>query len=162
MDLITACRYGNPREVKWCLEEGADVNYTCFDGFTGLFWAIDRQNFDMCRLLLDHGADVNKKNQYNHTPLMYAVFNSKIDIIKLLLIRGANVNYKNKFGSTSLDYVSYDDYNIAKILCWRGAESGQNKKRNKKIREIDTFLLLVHRQAIPLDLLREIHTKWIS
>jgi ankyrin repeat protein len=157
MDLIDAVKDGDLRRVKLVIEEGADVNYRDSNGRTALYWAaIEHDRIDICRLLLDLGADVNQLNKSNSTVLMYAVYNSNIEIMKLLLSRGANLNIINSYGLTEIDYALKRIYNInvVRILYWRGA-----KCRNTNINGV---LLLIYSRILPVDQLREIHTKWIS
>jgi ankyrin repeat protein len=161
MDLIRAARRGDLKEVKLIIEKGRNVNYIeNLYRWTPLLWAIEQDRIDICRVLLDHGADVNQRAIDGLTPLLFAVSGSRIDIIKLLLIRGANVNHENKFGFTVADYAYHtDDHNdylyIMKILRWRGAKISYYTN-------IDRLLLIICSRVIPRDLLREIHTKWIS
>jgi ankyrin repeat protein len=119
MDLIDAVRVGDLERVKLVIQKGADVNNCVYAyGWTPIFWAIERGQFDMCRFLLDHGADVNHKSHNGWTPLMFAVYNRRIDIVKLLVIRGANVNHKNNNGHPVLSY-SLGRPKIIFILRWR-------------------------------------------
>jgi ankyrin repeat protein len=147
--------------IKFLIENcSEDVNY-CNNEFewTALSWAIERDRIDICRLLLDHGADVNHKSNSGLTPLMVAVYNWKIDIIYLLLINGANVNQKNNQGLTAFDFNLRfgDDIKIQNILLWRGAKCSQHRQ----IKDIE-ILLLIYCKVLQIDLLREIHTKWLS
>jgi ankyrin repeat protein len=158
MSLISAVRHRDLERVKLMIGKGANVNYREETyGTTALFFAADGGDIDMCRLLIEKGADVNHKNTHGNTPLMYASFSSQIEIIQLLLSRGANVNHKNDINQTALDYAS-DNYignHISRMLYWRGAKCGDTIN-------IESVLLLIYRGVIPRDLVREIHTKWIS
>jgi ankyrin repeat protein len=146
---------GNIEEVKLLIKGGADVNYRVYGyGWNSLFWAVNRGQFDMCMLLLDHGVDVNNESNNGWTPLMLAVYQSGIDIIKLLLIRGANVNHINKIGHTILSY-ALNRPKILSILRWRGIRGYHHTN-------IDVLLFLIYSEILPRDLLREIHTKWLS
>jgi hypothetical protein len=155
MDLIGAIRAGGDlNTIKRLIEKGVDVNYEDWKGRTALGQAGD---LEQVKFLIDNcGANVNYQNKAGHTVLMLAVFNRKIEKIKLLLSRGANVNLESNFGSTALNH-AIDD-NICNILYWRGAKFGQLYKHNN----IDGLLMLIFFGIIPCDLLREIHTKWIS
>jgi ankyrin repeat protein len=156
MDLIEAVKKEDYKRVKLLLEQGADVNYRDWFEMTALFWAIERDCIYICKLLIKNGADVNHKNKNQWTPLMYAVFDSKIEIIKLLLVNGANVNDINLACMTALDYAQVrSNFYAGQILCWRGAKHSKNKT-------INLFLLFIYCRVIPRDILREIHTKWIS
>jgi ankyrin repeat protein len=150
MDLILAIRCWDLERVKLLIEEGADVNYKEQNARTPLFWAIECDHMDICRLLIDHGADVNSLNNNGTTPLMWASLNRRLGIIKLLLICGANVHLKNINGHCALDY-GFRNYEICRLLCWKGAKYGNNG-----------LIVLIYCKIIPIDLLREIFTKWIS
>jgi ankyrin repeat protein len=157
MDLLDAIRCdGDLERVKLLIDKGnTDVNYEDWTGKTALFWAINYGHISICRLLLDLGADVNYLTKNESTPLMYAVYDAQIEIIKLLLSRGANVHIKNSYGHTALDFAFKNyDFNVVRILYWRGA-----KCRNTNINGV---LLFIYSRILPVDQLREIHTKWIS
>jgi len=157
MALLDAVCFGDIERVKLLIEKGADVNHEEF-GYTALSWAIDRDRVDICKLLLDSGADVNHMHYDGSgwTPIIMAVYEGKINIIKLLVTRGANVKHKVANGLTALDYAfAWGNDIIIRILSWRGAKCPQ-------IKEIELILLLIYRGIIPIDLLREIHTTWIS
>jgi ankyrin repeat protein len=158
MDLIEAVDNGDIALVKLLLEGGADVNFEDHNHWTALFYAINIDRMDICNLLIDRGANVNKsdKTAWRWTPLMYAVDQSNIDIIKLLIISGADVNYNNINNASALHYaLRRNNTNITNILRWRGATFGYDTI-------MDLLILLIYSRIIPRDLLREIHTKWIS
>jgi ankyrin repeat protein len=161
MDLIEAVADVESCDVetlKRLIERGADVNYEESDGWTALFWAVNYGRNSICNFLLDHGADVNHVDDDGWTSLFWAVYNSRKSKIMLLLMRGANVNHKNNIGQSAIDYAR--NKSILKILCWRGATCGVKNKN--KIIEMDGILLLIFCRILPVDQLREIHTKWIS
>jgi len=155
MDLIRAIRdgvAGDIEEVKLLIEGGADVNYPGYsDRWTPLYLAVDRGRIDICILLLDNGADVNYSDNNGWTSLMLAVYLSRIEIIKLLLIRGANVNHKY----SGILFYAWNRPKILSILRWRGIRGYHHTN-------IDVLLFLIYSEILPRDLLREIHTKWLS
>jgi ankyrin repeat protein len=157
MDLIQAVRVGDIGRVKFLIESGADVNYEeDYEHYTPLLWAVECDRIDICCLLIDKGANINQKNEDGFTPLIMAAFQERINILKLLLIRGANVNHIGRNGETALDYAfERGSFFIANILCWRGAKIWSYNN-------LDSLLLLIFSRVIPGDILREIHTKWIS
>jgi len=118
-----------------------------------LISAVKVGDLERVKYLIEGGADVNRSDIHEWTPLMYAVLRNKIEIIKLLLTRGANVNSINIDGTTAL-HIARDIY-IYKILRWRGAKT-------ILFRDNDGLLLFIYNGKIPIDLLREMHTKWIS
>jgi ankyrin repeat protein len=156
MDLLRTVQAGNLERVKLLLEAGADVNYKTSKRRTALMWAIAFGNIDICRLLIDHGADLNNKTKDYLTPLMYAVLYNRIELLKLLLSHGANINIQNQFEFTAADIAfNCRNFYAGQILCWRGAKHSKNKT-------INLLLLFIYCRVIPRDILREIHTKWIS
>jgi hypothetical protein len=163
MDLIGAIRDGGDLErIRSLIVRGADVNYKEDFDYTPLFWAVHHNRLYISWLLLNQGANVNDYDKYGNTPLMYvSAYDSKIEIIKLLLIRGADINHKNNAGDTALDYPLFNSLNY-KLLCWRGAKFGRYSFKITKLREIEGLLLLVYLAIIPRDIIRDIHTKWLS
>jgi len=160
--ILRAIYSGDLRRLKFLIKEGVDVNQQEWDGRAALFWAVAYDRIHMCRFLLDSGAHVNHIHEGGWTPLIYASFRYNIRIIKLLLVRGANVHPINKHGHTALDYaLQKGNMYISRILLWRGAKSNRYKMP-KKLINIDGLLLLIYRKILPSDLVREIHTKWIS
>jgi ankyrin repeat protein len=149
--------------IKLLIEGGADVNIQDHNHWSALFYAIKFNRMNICQLLIEKGANVNQCDENGWTPLMIAIVDYKIDIIKLLLIRGANVNIKSNAGWSARDIaLRYNSYNFCSILCWRGAKFGKGREINKQIIDIEGLLLLIYRRILPIDLIREIHTKWIS
>jgi len=89
-DLLAAVRKGDAERVKAVLAQGVDVNAKSPYGATGLFFAADRGNIEIIRILLDHGANVNVKDTfYGATALTWATQKERWDVIKLLLGKGA-------------------------------------------------------------------------
>ena len=56
-------------------------------GNTPLFYAADRGQLDMAKLLLDHGAKVNAKDDSGKTPLIIALEYKQTEMAKLLRAR---------------------------------------------------------------------------
>jgi hypothetical protein len=89
-DLLAAVRKGDAARVKALLEQGVDVNAKSPYGATGLFFAADRGNMEITKILLDHGADVKVKDTfYGATAVTWAVNKSNVDMVTLLLNKGA-------------------------------------------------------------------------
>jgi len=92
-DLLAAVRKGDAERVKAVLAQGVDVNAKSPYGATGLFFAADRGNIEIIRILLDHGANVNVKDTfYGATALTWATQKERWDVIKLLLGKGATAD----------------------------------------------------------------------
>ncbi len=89
-DLLAAVRKGDAARVQALLAQGADANAKSPYGATGLFFAADRGNVEIIKILLDHGANVNVKDTfYGATALSWATQKERWDVIKLLLGKGA-------------------------------------------------------------------------
>jgi hypothetical protein len=89
-DLLAAVRKGDAARVKALLEQGANVNAKSPYGATGLFFAADRGNMEIMKILLDHGADVKVKDTfYGATAVTWAVNKGNADMVTLLLQKGA-------------------------------------------------------------------------
>ena len=89
-DLLAAVRKSDAARVKAPLEQGADVNAKSPYGATGLFFAADRGNMEIMKILLDHGADVKVKGTfYGATAVTWAVNKGHVEMVTLLLSKGA-------------------------------------------------------------------------
>ena len=109
------------------------------NGFILLLKAINKKNYQTCKILLEYGINVNgidcgcinAKLFYDNClseyfelygcPLIY-ISNIWVNtnIFNLLLANNADVNFQNKFGNTSLMYVTKNT-EITKILLDYGA-----------------------------------------
>jgi ankyrin repeat protein len=94
--------------TRLLLERGADVNAQDKDHTTSLLLAIQRNLYDIVRILLTRGAEPNVKNQNGQTPshlLLEGDFANEDDIpglVHLLLDRGADVNALDQNYATPL------------------------------------------------------------
>jgi Ankyrin repeats (3 copies) len=85
-DLIVAARKSDLAAVKSLLAKGADVNTKTEYGATPLFYACDRGNAEIVKILIEHGADVNITDKfYKATPIIWAVQRDHADVVKLLV-----------------------------------------------------------------------------
>lgn len=92
--------YSNLIVVKRLLEAGVSANSADKD-WPALCHAADKNNYEVCKLLLAYGADVNTQDAYGYSPLMTAISNGKTDLMKLFLDAGADINLKSKIGRTA-------------------------------------------------------------
>lgn len=124
---------GSIRGIKFCVKQGADVNYVYNEVWRPLTlacdgWAIEKS--DIARVLVKLGADVNVRGPFDSTPLISAAVWCDYETIKALIDAGADVKAKNKFGNTALhEAAEYnEDPNIIKLLLDVGADV--NAKNN--------------------------------
>ena len=78
--------------VKYLLDKKADPDALYKNGYTPLIEAIDRQYWEIARLLIQYGANVSLKDEKHSSPLYRAIlrFNGDTSLIKLLLKKGAD------------------------------------------------------------------------
>ena len=91
-------------EVKFLLQQGANVLLGRCDGESPLHKAAGMGIFGLVELLLEYGADVNAETQYGETPLMRAIGSAGSEdyVVRLLLRKGASVKMTSTSGNTAL------------------------------------------------------------
>ncbi|NOT59058.1 MAG: ankyrin repeat domain-containing protein [Acidobacteria bacterium] len=99
-ELLAATRKSNIELVKSLLAKGADVDAKSPYGATPLFFACDRANAEMVKLLLDAGANPNIQDTfYKATPLGWASGKGNAEVLRLLVEKGAKeVDVAMRFG----------------------------------------------------------------
>ncbi|XP_077996621.1 uncharacterized protein LOC144449941 isoform X2 [Glandiceps talaboti] len=122
-DLIVAAADGDIEKVKFCLENGYDVNYGAGFNKTSLHYGAEKGYLDICKLLLEAGAQVNAANDEKRTSLHYGAEKGYLDICKLLLKAGAQVNAADIYKRTSLHLGAQNGHlDICKLLLEAGAQ----------------------------------------
>ncbi|WP_265027948.1 ankyrin repeat domain-containing protein [Wolbachia endosymbiont (group A) of Calamotropha paludella] len=128
-ELLIAAEKGDLEKVRESIRRGANVNIQDRQGWTPLFWAIQKNNFNIIELLLDNSADIKVKDNEGWTPLHWAVSLGSLDIVEHLVERGADVNASTADGRTPLDIARDKGYNnIVNYL-----EEELNKEREKPV-----------------------------
>jgi ankyrin repeat protein len=123
---------GNYDLASFLVDNKSKVNQADTQGFTPLFWAVDRRNMEtapnfpwmvtadplpLIRKLLDAGANPNALVDNTPrarmragsprivfaTPLMRAAFSGDLELVKLLLAKGADPNIRSKDYETMLE-----------------------------------------------------------
>ncbi|WP_035790666.1 ankyrin repeat domain-containing protein [Butyrivibrio sp. FC2001] len=96
--------------VKWCLEQGADINYHDGLGDTPLIEHVSTplgdEEFHEKRalLLMKYGADIHFKTGYpRRSVIFHAVRHGTLNIISALIDAGADPNEKNQDDETPLE-----------------------------------------------------------
>lgn len=116
----------NPNEIKQQVLNGADVNYTKFDGTTVLSYVTYYGSYDVMKTWVELGADVNKANRKGDTPLFFAVHSGSVQKVKFLLKYVNDIDLKNKYGNTVLLIatrgLSIYDHRIAIEIIEAGAD----------------------------------------
>jgi hypothetical protein len=89
-ELLVAARKSNVEQVKALLAKGADVDAKSPYGATPLFFACDRANDVVVKILLEKGASPNVQDTfYKATPLGWASGKKNPEVIRLLVEYGA-------------------------------------------------------------------------
>lgn len=79
-----------------------------------LLRAVERDHYQIVRLLLDHGAAPDGANKEGRTALMTAAWKNHADVLQLLIMRGANVNARDLRKRNVLHNLAADK------ACWWG------------------------------------------
>ncbi|QCD45240.1 ankyrin repeat domain-containing protein [Campylobacter mucosalis] len=141
---------GSYENMKFLIQNGADVNYKNAFGKSILFYAVELNNIDMIRLLIQNGANVNEKiidentksailnvgeslpfyinlcalEHTNKSVLMDAAAYSTPEILDILIQNGANLNDIDDIGFSVLDYAKkYKNDENVKFLQNLGVKS---------------------------------------
>lgn len=153
--LILAAREGHLLIVKYLHESGIDLNIGLIEDnvkHDALFYAINREHFDIARYLVGNGAEIYHKHLGNFvvlgkincveclldigadpnvevdvTPLSKAAKAGNIEIVKLLLARGASANLAGTNQKLFPLFLAADNnhFEIVKLLVENGADVNQ-------------------------------------
>ena len=101
LPLATIVKNNDPEQMKWMLNQGANINATDSDGYSLLFFALEFQNTSMLEFLLSNGANPNCPNHESITPLIAAIANGRTKAAELLIKNGADLTWTDE-GDTAL------------------------------------------------------------
>lgn len=107
--LHTAAEMGDRDQVKFLIENGAELNAQDIFGKTPLHQSVKRsENVEsVISDLVGAGADINAKDNNGNTPLKSAVYEGSIKAVKTLLQKGADPTIKNTLGQSPLHEAAY-------------------------------------------------------
>ena len=122
--LLKSVKNRNLTDVKFTLDNYANVNKTYEDGDTALHEASGRGHLVIVKELLSAGAKVDVINDEGETAIFWAVRSRRnIDVVKELIDAGAKVNIKSKESKTPLMWASYMGHiDVVKVLIKAGAD----------------------------------------
>ena len=132
--LFDAIGQGAIRDVKFCLQNGANINGSIARGQFGnyrkqlqtpLHTAVSSRNLEIVKILLQNGADVNTTDEDGFTPLHIAAYNGNLQMVKILLQNGSGIFLDikdNTNGRSALHVAVYDgNLEIVRVLVEKGA-----------------------------------------
>ncbi|KAJ5578447.1 uncharacterized protein N7459_007411 [Penicillium hispanicum] len=89
--LMRSAERGCVAATEFLLGLGAKTDVAS-NGPSPLRRAVERDHYQIVRLLLDHGASTDSADKEGRTALMTAAWKNHADVLQLLIMRGANVN----------------------------------------------------------------------
>lgn len=106
VELIEESAKGNERDVKQCLDYGADVNFKHYDKRTALHLACVEGHLEIVQILLDAGADTEVEDRWGRSPLEEAEaggWKEIVDILKQIRSRMADDRGQTKVRGDTLN-----------------------------------------------------------
>jgi len=100
--LINSSMYDNVELLKWCIHNGADINFKDKGGMSAIHFAAQEGFVQIAEILIGSGADINLKDSHGNSPVMHALINwnggKNEEMINFLIKSGADINQKNNYG----------------------------------------------------------------
>ncbi len=121
-DLLAASQAEDIARVKAILASGVDVNSQSKYGATSLYFASDRGNVELARVLLEAGADPNLTDRfYNGTPMAFAQMRNHYGVVQCLIEFGAENPESILFSA-----IGTNNLELAEAVLKSGKVIGQN------------------------------------
>ena len=122
---LISCSYGGYiSDVKYLIENGADVNFKDSEGSTALFGASSNGFKEIVKILIDAGAKF-KEDKIETSELFMASGAGYTDVVEILLNAGADVNYIGGGERSALSQaLTFSRTETAKLLINAGADIG--------------------------------------
>lgn len=114
--IVPACLYGNLDVIRYCVEEGIDIN-SSYKGCSLLHHACFTGNIHIIHFLLSQkNINIEVLNIGNNIPLDIAIMSRSNDCAKLLL-KKSNINHRDDAGITPLHRSVYiRNFEMLKVL----------------------------------------------
>ena len=80
----------------------------CFDtekDFTPLLIAMDKQHYEVAKLLVNYGCEINDQDYFGLSALHYAAMNGSKEMCAFLIINGVDINLKDNDGEIAKDLI---------------------------------------------------------
>lgn len=105
--LMRSAERGCVAATEYLLGLGAKTDVAS-NRLSPLLRAVERDHYQIVRLLLDYGASLDSTDKEGRTALMTAAWRNHADILQLLIKRGANVNAKDLRNRNALHNLAAD------------------------------------------------------
>ena len=105
--LMRSAERGCVSATEFLLTQGAKTDVAS-NRLSPLLRAVERDHYQIVRLLLDHGASSDSTDKEGRTALMTAAWKNHADILQLLIMRGANVNARDHRRRNALHNLAAD------------------------------------------------------
>ncbi|OQD78652.1 hypothetical protein PENDEC_c001G06100 [Penicillium decumbens] len=105
--LMRSAERGCVSATEFLLMQGAKTDVAS-NRLSPLLRAVERDHYQIVRLLLDHGASSDSTDKEGRTALMTAAWKNNADILQLLIMRGANVNARDHRRRNALHNLAAD------------------------------------------------------
>ncbi|MDR1057261.1 MAG: ankyrin repeat domain-containing protein [Coxiellaceae bacterium] len=100
--LIQTAIINNIAKTKILLGAGAKIDFTDLTGRTTLFWAVDNDNLELCKLCLKYNANPNAYSSGGQPLLVMPLMKNQDAIKKLLVASGAKIDFAQDFLNAKL------------------------------------------------------------
>lgn len=101
LDIFQSYQHNNIVAVKQFIQNGGDVNLRNeFTSSTGIHYAANNGNLEMCQMLIDAKADLTLTNVWGDTALHYAACSGDVDVCRLFV--KTCIQSRNAFSKTPL------------------------------------------------------------
>ncbi|KAM3192701.1 hypothetical protein ACQJBY_069735 [Aegilops geniculata] len=109
--------------VQLLLDHGADPSIANISELTALHVAVNKDSFNIAKLLLAIGANINAFCQSGTVLHIAAEGGTSMSLVQLLLDQGADTSAANSGGLTALHVaVMKESYYVAELLLGKGAD----------------------------------------
>jgi ankyrin repeat protein/Mg2+ and Co2+ transporter CorA len=128
--LMRSAERANPEATAYLLTHGAKTDVQS-NRPSPLLRAVEKDNYQIVKLLLDAGASPNTADKEGRTALMTAAWKNHIDILQLLIARGADLNARDHRRRNALHNLAADracrwgwGEDVVRVLLVEGFDGG--------------------------------------
>ena len=122
-DLFGAAFNGDIIQLKYLLQNGADINSKDDSGWTNLHHAAFNDNVEVLAFLIRNGANKDSKDSLGRSALNYVAELGNLAVVKLLLHCGSDINSIDNNGKSPIHHLVTKNGNleVLKLLVQHGA-----------------------------------------